>query len=338
MVVKMIQAGIKGTGLYVPGTVIGNAELKNLAKVEFDDQRLAAKLGISGRHIARLRNIEESTADFAERAARSALEDSGLSPDELGLLVVATDTPEFISPATAIVVQGRLQSGQRSTRSFDLNASCAGFVSALDAAARIVGTDPEIRYGLVVGVYNMPAFVRDGDAFGYSIFADGAGAVVLEKRESDGAYLGGKFVTDGTQWDYVGVYAGGTKRPVTKARLESGEYGLELLKPLPGKRNVELWPPLVEALLEKVGKKIAEVDHLLFTQINRSVIHEVMDILHIPLEKTTTIMDRYGYTGSACIPMALHHAVKEQRIRRGDLVLCIASGAGLAVGANAFVY
>ncbi|HUX19654.1 MAG TPA: ketoacyl-ACP synthase III [Spirochaetia bacterium] len=334
----MVQAGIKGTGLYVPGKAIDNAELKNLANVEFDDERLSDRIGISSRHIARLRNIEESTADFAEKAARSALKDAGVSPDEVDLLIVATDTPEFISPATAIVVQGRLQSAQRATRSFDVNASCAGFVSAFDTAVRIVGTDPELRYGVVVGVYNMPAFVRDGDAFGYSIFADGAGAVVLEKRVSGGAYLGGRFLTDGTQWDYVGVYSGGTKKPVTKERLEGGQYGLELLKPLPGKRNIELWPPLVEALLEKVGKRISEVDHLLFTQINRSVIHEVMGILGVPLEKTTTIMDRYGYTGSACIPMAFYHAVKEERVHRGDLVLCIASGAGLAVGANAFIY
>lgn len=326
---------VKGTGLYAPGEAIDNDELKRLAGIDFDAEKLESKIGIGRRHIAGLRGIEETTCDFAENAARAALADAGIEGDQVGLIVVATDTPEFISPASAIVLQGRLQGGQRAVCSFDVNASCAGFVTALDTAARIVATDPGIDYGLVVGVYNMPRYVRDGDSFGYSIFADGAAAVILGKG---GSYLGGEFAADGTQWDFVGVYAGGTRRPVTTELLESGEYGLELLKPLPGKRNVELWPPMARRLLEKIGRGTDEVDHILFTQINRSVIYEVMNLLGLPLEKTTTIMDRYGYTGSACIPMALHHAVKEGRIERGNLVVTIASGAGLAVGANAFIY
>ncbi len=333
-----VGVGIVGTGLYVPGESIDNEELKRLAGVDFDEIKLREKIGIERRHIAHLRGIDETTADFAERAAREAISAAGIRAEEVGLVVVGTDTPEYISPATAIVVQGRLQSAQRSVCSFDVGASCAGFVTAFDAAARIVGSDPEIRYGVVIGVYNMPRYVREGDSFGYSIFADGAAAVVIAKREGADGYLGGQFVTDGTQWDYVGVYSGGTRRPVTREVLDSEQYGLQLLKPLPGNRNVELWPPIVRALLAKIGASIESVGHILFTQINRSVIYEVMNILGLPRERTTTIMDRYGYTGSACVPMALHHALREGRIRRGDLVVSIASGAGLAVGANAFIY
>ncbi len=334
----MAEIAIKGTGLYAPGAPIDNRELKKLTGVEFDEEKLERKLGIQRRHIAHLRDLDETTADFATRAALAAIESSGIDAGDIGLIVVGTDTPEFISPATAIVVQGRIQNGQRSTCSFDVGASCAGFVTAFDSAARIVASDPGVRYGLVIGVYNMPQYIRSGDAFGYSIFADGAAAVIIEKRTDGPGYLGGKFVTDGTQWDFVGVYAGGTRRPITDAILKSGEYGLQLLKPLPGERNVQLWPPLVQDLLRKIGMETKEIDHILFTQINRSVIHQVMEILNLPNEKTTTIMDRYGYTGSACIPMALHHAVKDRKIRRGDLVVCVASGAGLAVGSNAFIY
>ncbi len=125
---------------------------------------------------------------------------------------------------------------------------------------------------------------------------------------------------------------------MTSERLAAGEYGLQLLKPLPGQRNVQLWPPMVTRLLTKAGREIGEIDHILFTQINRSVILKVLAILGLPEEKTTMIMDRYGYTGSACIPMAFYHAVNEGRIKRGDLVMFVASGAGLAVGANLFVY
>ncbi len=331
----MAIARIVGTGIYAPGDPIDNARLKELAGVEFDAAKHEAKLGISRRHIARLSGIDESTADFAEKAARAALGNAGVGPSEVGLFIVATDTPEYISPATGILLQGRLQGGETEARAFDVGASCASFVAALDMAARAVASDQSLRYALVVGVYNMPAYIRDGDAFGWSIFADGAGAVVLERAGSGSSrYVEGVFRADGTQWNYVGVYAGGTRKPVTRELLEAGTYGLELIQRLPGDRNVKLWPPLVLRLLEKAGFAQSEVAHYFFTQINRSVIVEVMGILGEPMGKTTTIMDRYGYTGSACVPMALHEALKAGKVRKGDLVVLVASGAGLAVGAS----
>lgn len=336
----MAKAKILGTGVYAPGAPIGNGELARLAGIELDAARLEEKIGIRARHIARLRGLDESTADFAERAARSAIADAGLAPDDLDLVIVGTDTPEYVSPATAILVQGRLQGGQHDTAAFDVSASCASFVTALDAAARMMAGDPALRHAVVVGVYNMPAHVRNGDAFGWSIFADGAGAVVLSRTDDDdpSGYITGKFVADGTQWDYVGVYAGGTRKPVTRELLDAGAYGLENLKRLPGDRNLKLWPPVIRALCDKGGVGLEDVAGFVMTQINRSVILEVMDELGRPRELAPLAMDRYGYTGSACVPMAFHHAIKDGRIRRGDPIVFCASGAGLAVGANLFTY
>ena len=335
----MARAKIVGTGLYAPGDAIGNADLGRLAAVELDAAKLEEKLGIKARHIARLRGIDETTADFAEKAARAALADAGVDAAEVGLFVVATDTPEYVSPATAILLQGRLQGGEREAGAFDVGASCASFVTALDAAARMVAADPGLRWTLVVGVYNMPAHLRPGDAFGWSIFADGAGAVVLARTGDDdrSGWVDGVFRADGTQWNFIGVYAGGTRRPVTREALEAGTWGLELLQRLPGDRNVKLWPPLVRRLLEKAGRKLGDVDHLFFTQINRSVIETVMGELGLSMERTTCVMDRYGYTGSACVPMALATAVRERRVAKGGTVVLVASGAGLAVGANLIV-
>lgn len=333
----MAYARIIGTGIYAPGPPIDNAELMRLTGIEFDATKHEAKLGIAARHVARLSGLDETTADFAERAARAALEDAGVDPMAVGLFIVATDTPEYISPATGILLQGRLQGCETEARAFDVGASCASFVSALDMAARAVASDKTLHYALVVGVYNMPAYIRDDDAFGWSIFADGAGAVVLERTESDAGgaegYIDGVFRADGTQWNYVGVYAGGTRRPVTRELLDAGTFGLELLQRLPGDRNVKLWPPLVFCLLEKAGVAQTEVAHYIFTQINKSVIAQVMDILGEPMEKTTTIMDRFGYTGSGCVPMALHEAIRSGKAKKGDLIVLVASGAGLAVGA-----
>jgi 3-oxoacyl-[acyl-carrier-protein] synthase III len=326
---------IVATGLYAPGDAIDNSELMKLAHIKFDAERIESKLGIEQRHIAHLRGIDETSADFAEKASRAAIKEAGIDPEEIGLFVVASDTPEYISPATSMLLQGRIQGGQRYTGTFDVNASCSSFVAALHNAQALVNSDPAIRYACVVGLYNMPAYVRPGDVFGYSIFADGAAAFVIEKGSN---YLGGQLLADGTQWDYVGVYSGGTRKAVTTERLAAGEYGLENLKRLPGDRNIKLWPGMVDTLLEKIGKSRNQVDHYLFTQINRAVIHEVMDILGQDRNKTTTVMDRYGYTGSACIPMAFHTAVAESRVSRGDTVMAVASGAGLAVAAGCWVY
>ena len=253
----MARAVILGTGIYAPGEPIGNGELARLAGITFDAEKLESKLGIRSRHIARLRGIPETSADFAEKAARAALADAGVDAKDVALFIVATDTPEFISPATAIVLQGRLQGGETEAGAFDVGASCASFVTALDAAARMMASDSSLRHALVVGVYNMPAYLRPGDEFGWSIFADGAGAVVLGRTDDDESsergYIDGVRKADGTQWNFVGVYAGGTRRPVTRESLDAGTWGLELLQKLPGDRNVALWPPLVRRLLDKAG-------------------------------------------------------------------------------------
>lgn len=335
----MLPVKIIGTGVYAPGEPIGNKELMRLAHIEFDIEKTEAKLGIYNRHIAHLRGINETTADFATKAAENALADAGISPSEVGLFVVGTDTPEFITPATSILVQGRIQKGEKWSSTFDVCASCASFTIAFDNAVRIMATDETITYAVVIGVYNMPAYIRPGDAFGYSIFADGAGAFVLQRtNDSKSGYMASQLLTDGTQWDYIGVYAGGTRNPFTQELIKEHKQGLLNLQPLPGDRNVRLWPMVVNRLLSKAAVSINDINHFLFTQINRSVIKKVMEELKLPLEKTSFVMDRYGYTGSGCIPMAFHHAVEEGKIRRGDTIALVASGAGLAVGSNLFVY
>lgn len=336
----MFPVAIRGIGVYAPGAPIDHAELRALTGLDINADKLTQKLGIHRRHIAHLRGLPETTADFATHAARAALADAGIDASALDLIVVGTDTPEYISPSTSMVVQGRLTGGETWAASFDVAASCASFTIALDTAVRILASREDMRHALVIGVYNMQAFVRSDDVFGMSIFADGAGAFILEKsaQSAPSVYIDGQQLTDGTQWDYIGVYAGGTHQPVTRERLDSGAYGLQLLQPMPADRNVRLWPMAIERLLGRVGMPLGEVDHFIFTQINRSVIEQVMEVLGQPLEKTTFAMEDYGYTGSACVPMAFHHAVTRGKIKRGDRVLMAASGAGLAVGCNLLVY
>ncbi len=332
----MAKAKIIGTSLYAPGAPITNAELWKLIGVEFDQEKLENKIGIYQRHMAKLRGIDEFTTDFATKAAQAAIANAGIDPMEVKLFIVGTDTPQHICPGSAVMIQGRIQGQQMLTGCFDMNASCASFTSALEVASRMVAGDPTLKYAVVVGVYNMPAMIKPGDAFGHAIFADGAGAVVLQRTDDDdvSGYVGGQLMSDGTQWDFMGIYAGGTKKPITHEMLDSGEYGLQSLKPLPGDRNVKLWPVLAKQLTEKCGIEVKDIDHIIFTQINKAVIVQVMEILGLPMEKTTLIMDRYGYTGSACIPMALHEAASSGKLKKGDNVALIASGVGFSVACN----
>lgn len=334
----MISVKIIGTGLYAPGDPIDNTTLKELAQIDFDAEKMETKIGIYQRHIAKFRNINETTADFATKAATNAINDAGIDAREVGLFIVATDTPEFITPATAILVQGRIQQGEQWAMSFDVAASCASFTMAFDTATSILNSNPLIKYAVVTGVYNMPAFIRPGDKFSYPIFADGAAAFVLKKDETANSYIGSQMFTDGTQWDFIGIYAGGAKNPVTRQTLDENKHGLLSLQPLPGDRNVRLWPMIVERILGNYQTSPDEINHYIFTQINKSVIEKVMDAIKQPLEKAHFVMDKYGYTGSACVPMAFHEGVKSGKIKRGDKVLFVASGAGLSVGSNLFVY
>ena len=148
----MNKIKIIGTGMYVPGKAIDNEELKKITSKKFDSDKMESKLGIKQRHIAKLRGIKETTADFSTKAAENALIDANIKAYDIDLIIVGTDTPEFITPATAIIVQGRLQETEQWTSAFDIAASCASFTIAYDNAVRIMKTDKTIKYALVIGL------------------------------------------------------------------------------------------------------------------------------------------------------------------------------------------
>ncbi|HYJ80070.1 MAG TPA: ketoacyl-ACP synthase III, partial [Longimicrobiaceae bacterium] len=273
----------------------------------------------------------ESTADLAEQAARAALADSGARPEDVDLLIVSTDTPEYVSPATSSVLHGRLGLPGR-TGTFDLNAACAGFATALDAAWKYVRADERYERVLVVAVYAMSKFLDPADKKTVTIFADGAGAVVLE-RSAEPGILASELYADGALAPGMGVFAGGTAEPITEEVLRSGiRNRLRFVQKYPREVNEEGWPRIARSVLSRIGRAPADVDLWLWTQVNRSTIQAVMETLGEPMSKAHTVMERWGYTGSACLPMALDDAVKAGRLRDGDLVLLTGSGAGLSMG------
>ena len=327
----MAFANIISTGIYVPEKVVTNDDLSRILGEDINEF-VTQVLGIHERHVCA---ENESTADLATNAGRRALEAARIDARELDLIILATDTPEQLSPATSVVVQHRL--GAVNAGTFDVNCACAGFVTALDTASKFIIADSAYRNVLVVGAYAISKFLDWHDKKTATIFADGAGALVLQANNERPGFLAGKLHADGSFHDHMGIYAGGTHLPITKDVIDEGMWTrVRFAKKYPGEVNTEGWPAIIGQVLEKAQLNLSDIKLFLFTQVNLRTIREVMEKLELPMERTHTIMQKWGYTGSACIPMVLHDAVSEGKLTRGDKVVMCASGGGLNMACVAF--
>jgi 3-oxoacyl-[acyl-carrier-protein] synthase-3 len=321
-------AQIASTGRYVPAKVITNAELDTMLG-EPVDQWLVENVGIRARHLI---GDHEVTSDLAVHAARQALERAQIAPDAVNLIILATDTPDYVSPGTASVVQYKL--GAINAGTFDVNSACAAWVIGLDQASRYIMTDAEMQHVLVIGAYGMTRFIDWTDKRTCTLFGDGAGAVLVSAGDRPG-FLGGNIKSDGAFHDYMGVFTGGTVAPA--GGESTSRQRLEIRKRFPPDTNNRGWPPLVRDLMQKIGRTVGDINKIYFTQLNQRTIEFVMGDLGLPLERTHLIMDKWGYTGSACMPMALDDAVERQLgPQPGDLVVFCGSGAGYTMAAAAF--
>lgn len=321
----MRNAIIIGTGSHVPEKILTNDDLsRNLG--EDINEFVTNVIGIRERHIC---SEDESAADLAAEVAKKALDAANVKAEELDLIILATDTPEYISPATSVVVQHRI--GAKNAGTFDVNCACAGFVTALDTATKYIIADEAYNKVLVIGVYAMSKFVDWKEKKTSTIFADGAGAVVLQSTEEKGrGILASKLVADGSYHDHMGVYAGGSNKPITNEVLEESYWNkVRFAKKYPPEVNLEGWPRIVNEVLAKADLTLDDVNLFLFTQVNLSTIKAVMNGLNVSMERTHTIMDKWGYTGSACIPMVMDDALREGKIKEGDVIVMCASGGGL---------
>lgn len=218
LIKTMTYARITGTGSFVPKKVLTNDDLSRMLGEDINEF-VSQVIGIRERHICA---ANETTADLATEAGRKALEAAGTRREDLDLIILATDTPEYLSPATSVVVQHRL--GARNAGTFDLNCACAGFVTALDTASKFIIADASYRKILVIGAYAMSKYLDWTEKKTATIFADGAGAVVLEASEDRQGFLASKLVADGSYHDRMGIYAGGTFMPITEQVLQEGEW------------------------------------------------------------------------------------------------------------------
>ena len=320
---------ILSTGSYVPERVVTNAEVDALLG-ESTDEWLIANVGIRER---RWMAPDQVTSDLIVDASQKALGRAGLKAADLDLIIVSTDTPDYLSPSTSVVVQAKL--GADKAGCYDVNSACAGWVTALDQGAKYLITEPTMKYVLVAGGYGMSRFLDFKDKKTANLFADGAGAVVLGVGEEQG-FLGSNLLAVGSFHDALGIYTGGTYRPCTpEVMSQFGAPKVEFVKKFPKTFNTEYWPRLMQGALDKAGLSFDDVDHYYFTQLNLRTIEFMMDLLKQPIEKTHWVMDKWGYTGSPCVVMALDDSIDQGRgPKPGDVVLFCASGGGITMAAS----
>ncbi len=325
----MRHAQILSTGSYVPERVVTNAEMDRILG-EPTDEWLVENVGIRER---RWMSPDQTTSDLAVEASRRALERAGIGPEALDLIILSTDTPDYLSPSTSVVVQHKL--GAVNAGCWDVNSACAGWVTALDQGARYIATEPSLRYVLVAGAYGMSRFLDLTDKRTANLFADGAGAVVLGPGEEPG-FLASNFLARGEFHDALGIYTGGAFRPCTPENLERyGPPRVQFVRKFPKTFNTEYWPRLIRGALDKAGLTVDDVDLFLFTQLNLRTIELMMDLLGQPISKTHWVMDKWGYTGSPCVAMALDDAIAQGRgPNPGDVIVFCTSGGGITMAAS----
>jgi len=321
-------AQILTTGRYIPEKVITNDDLNEMLGENVGDW-LVANVGIHERHVMA---DEQATSDMIVAAAEQALLRADLTADQLDLIIVATDTPDYISPATASAVQAKL--GATHAGTYDINCACAAWVTGLDMAARYIATDTDYQYILVAGGYGMTKFLDWSDKYTATLFADGAAVAIIGAGDQPG-FLAGKLMAEGQYYDALGIYSGGTARPATPEIVaELGKPRVQFVKKFPATFNSDNWPPLVRGVVAKAGLTLDDIDYFLFTQLNLRTIEYVMDNLGQPLSKTHWIMDKWGYLGSACIPAALDDALEQGKgPKPGDNVVFCATGGGMTMAA-----
>lgn len=323
-------AALLATGSFLPPIEVGNDVLrKQLGEhSEFVD-RMEAATGIRKRWYA---PEEWCTSDVALPAAREALKRAGRTPEEVDLILLGTDSPDYITPSTSVVLQHKL--GARNAGTFDVGCACASFPTGLATAAGLVATNPGLHTILVVGVYLMHKLADPRDPMIF-FYGDGAGAAVVGPSERPG-FLASAFQADGSYHHHWGIFAGGTAEPASEAAVREGRTKVRLIERYPPEVNEEGWPRVVRQLAGAGGFAISEIDLAIFTQVRKPTIEKVMGDLGLPMERTHTVMEEYGYTGSACIGMALHDAVLRGKARSGNLVVLVGSGVGYNQCGTAF--
>lgn len=309
----------------VPERVLTNAELEKM--VDTSDEWIISRTGIKERRIA---GDSDTTASLATRAAINALEMTDLEAREIDLIIVSTSSPEHLFPATACIVQDRI--GANRAGAFDLLAACTGFIYAINMAAQAIRTGA-IDNALIIGSETLSRLVDWEDRKTCVLFADGAGAFVLQEGETTGGVLSCVMRSDGSGADLLTVPAGGSRMPTSKETVENNLHTIRMNGREVFRFATRAMASATREALSLAGLTIEDIDLVIPHQANQRIIESAARSLKLPMERFMMNLERYGNTSTASIPIALCEAVEQDRLKDGDNVVLVGFGAGLTWGA-----
>jgi 3-oxoacyl-[acyl-carrier-protein] synthase-3 len=316
---------IAGLGMYVPPRVLTNADFEKM--VDTTNEWIVQRTGIRERHVV---DPGVATSDIAEPAARAALTDAGLTPADIGFIVVGTTTPDTIFPSTACVLQAKI--GATRAWGFDLGAACSGFTYALSTGWAMVANGA-VEHALVVGADVMSSIIDYTDRATCILFGDGAGAVVLSPAgEDEPAIIDFVHEIDGNGGPALCMPAGGSRRPASHATVDQRLHYVKQDGQTVFKFAVRKNEEIAVRLLEGNGLTAADIDLYVSHQANRRIIEATAQRLGLPPEKYIVNLEKYGNTTGGTIPLALSDARAQGRLKKGDLVLLASVGAGFTAG------
>jgi 3-oxoacyl-[acyl-carrier-protein] synthase-3 len=316
-------------GTFVPPGILTNEQLSRM--VETNDTWIRERTGISERHIA---DSSVATSDMAIAAAKIALAQRGIAPAEVGVIILCSVTPDTMFPSTACIIQNSL--GATGAWGFDLSAACSGFLYGLTVGSQLVACGAH-RYVLVLGADTMSRIIDYTDRSTCILFGDGGGAFLLEPSQdaaTEGGYIGHLNEIDGAGAPFLNMPAGGSRLPASAETVAKRQHYVKQEGQQVFKYAVKKMADLSEALLAKHGVSAADVKLLIPHQANRRIITATAERLGMPLDRVMINLDKYGNTTAATIPLATNDAISEGRLKKGDLVLFAAVGAGYTAGAS----
>ena len=321
MTAKLCNAGILGTGFYVPEKIMTNADLEKI--VETSDEWIVERTGIKERRIA---EDNQPMSDLALRAAKAALADAGVAAEDLDLIIVATLTSDRIIPSTACMIQNLL--GAKHAAAFDLSAACSGFAYAASVAAQFIETGA-YKKALVIGAETLSKYINWEDRNTCVLFGDGAGAAVLGQVEEGYGILSFDLGSDGSGGDAIQIPSSGSLMPVSKESIDQKLNLIHMNGRDVFKFAVKAMGKTVKNSLAKIDMPQEKIDWLVPHQANIRIIESAAKRLSMPMDKVIVNIHKYGNMSAACIPIALAEAAAAKRIKKGDIRALSGFGAGL---------
>jgi 3-oxoacyl-[acyl-carrier-protein] synthase-3 len=323
-----IQVCIAGTGSYLPEKILTNADLA--AAVDTSDEWIVSRTGIRERRIAA---EGEFTSHMATHAARRALDQAGLAPEDIELIIVATITPDTPTPATACYVQQML--GANRAVAFDISAACSGFLYAMKISKRLI-SDGAFKNALIIGAEKLSTVTNWQDRSTCVLFGDGAGAAVLRTAATgEGAILATEMGTDGNLTHLLNIPGGGSACPITQSNVGDQLFTLTMMGKEVFKHAVNRMKEAAEKVIERAGLQAEDIACVIPHQANLRIIDAIADRLAVPNERVFVNLDKYGNTSAAAVAIALDEANRSGAFKRGDNIVLVVFGAGLTWAAAA---